>query len=61
MLANPLKSWCLGRELNPHSHLGPRDFKSLASTYSATQAGLIKSDFSRNIENCQEYSLDHNS
>jgi len=28
MLTNPLKSWCLGRELNPHSHLGPRDFKS---------------------------------
>jgi hypothetical protein len=38
MLANPLISWCPGRELNSYSHYGPRDFKSLASTYSATQA-----------------------
>ncbi len=30
--------WCLGPELNRHGGLPPRDFKSLASTNSATQA-----------------------
>jgi hypothetical protein len=30
--------WCLGRELNPHRDYALRDFKSLASTNSATQA-----------------------
>jgi len=32
------KDWCGGRESNPHSPCGPRDFKSLASTSSATPA-----------------------
>ena len=30
--------WCLGRESNPHGDKAPRDFKSLMSTYSITQA-----------------------
>jgi hypothetical protein len=30
--------WCLGPELNRHGGGPPRDFKSLASTNSATQA-----------------------
>ena len=30
--------WCLGRESNSYRDLAPRDFKSLASTNSATQA-----------------------
>ena len=30
--------WCLGPESNRHRDKAPRDFKSLASTYSATQA-----------------------
>ncbi len=38
MTSNEVRYWCLGRDLNPHSHEGPRDFKSLASTRSATQA-----------------------
>ena len=38
--ANPLFSWCLGPELNRHGGGPPRDFKSLASTNSATQASL---------------------
>ncbi len=33
-----LISWCLGPELNRHGGGPPRDFKSLASTNSATQA-----------------------
>jgi hypothetical protein len=36
--ANPLFTWCLGPELNRHGGGPPRDFKSLASTNSATQA-----------------------
>jgi len=32
------KEWCGGRESNPHSLCRPRDFKSLASTCSATPA-----------------------
>ena len=32
------KEWCGGRESNPHVPLGTRDFKSLASTSSATPA-----------------------
>ena len=39
--ANPLISWCLGPDLNRHGGLPPRDFKSLASTNSATQAVLL--------------------
>jgi hypothetical protein len=48
--------WCGGRESNPHSPYGPRDFKSLASTSSATPASGKKR--SRNFnsfygsENC---------
>ena len=34
----PLDFWCLGPELNRHGGGPPRDFKSLASTNSATQA-----------------------
>ena len=38
-IAGSLKrGWCGGRESNPHSPCGPRDFKSLASTSSATPA-----------------------
>ena len=42
-LANPLIFWCLGPDLNRHGGGPPRDFKSLASTNSATQALLLKS------------------
>jgi len=35
------KEWCGGRESNPHSPCGPRDFKSLASTSSATPARRV--------------------
>ena len=40
-MANPLIDWCLGPELNRHGGGPPRDFKSLASTNSATQAFLV--------------------
>ena len=33
--------WCLGPELNRHGSHPPRDFKSLASTNSATQAIFV--------------------
>jgi hypothetical protein len=36
--ATPTKDWCGGRESNPHVPYGTRDFKSLASTSSATPA-----------------------
>jgi len=36
------KEWCGGRESNPHSPCGPRDFKSLASTSSATPARWVR-------------------
>gem|GEM_PF-6512695 len=35
--------WCLGPDLNRHGGGPPRDFKSLASTNSATQAFLVRS------------------
>jgi len=35
---SPTNEWCGGRESNPHGPCGPRDFKSLASTSSATPA-----------------------
>ena len=38
------KNWCGGRESNPHFPEGKRDFKSLASTSSATPARLIIND-----------------
>ena len=31
--------WYLGRDLNPHGHYCPRDFKSRVSTNSTTKAG----------------------
>ena len=34
--------WCLGRESNSYRDLAPRDFKSLASTNSATQAQVFR-------------------
>ena len=37
-LSTPFILWCLGPELNRHGGEPPRDFKSLASTNSATQA-----------------------
>jgi hypothetical protein len=40
-LANPLIIWCLGPDLNRHGVEAPRDFKSLASTSSATQASQL--------------------
>ena len=40
-MANPWCDWCLGPELNRHGGGPPRDFKSLASTNSATQAFLV--------------------
>ena len=38
VLVTPTKEWCGGRESNPHVPCGTRDFKSLASTSSATPA-----------------------
>ena len=34
------KWWCPERDLNSHDRFGSRDFKSLASTNSATRAGI---------------------
>jgi len=38
ILVTPTNNWCGGRESNPHVPCGTRDFKSLASTSSATPA-----------------------
>ena len=40
ILLNPFYEWCPGRDLNSYRDLAPRDFKSLASTSSATQARI---------------------
>ena len=42
ILPTPFYLWCLGPELNRHGGGPPRDFKSLASTNSATQALLSR-------------------
>ena len=41
MPLTPWIIWCLGPDLNRHGSHPPRDFKSLASTNSATQASLL--------------------
>ena len=35
--------WCLRRESNPYTHCCIQDFKSCASTYSATKASIVPS------------------
>ena len=40
-----LQNWCLRSDLNRHELLSPQDFKSCASTYSATQAFTLSSDY----------------
>ena len=47
----PRNNWCLGRESNSYRDLAPRDFKSLASTYSATQA--VSSTSIHRVKPCQ--------
>ena len=41
MIRKCLKLWCPGPESNRYGRYRPRDFKSLASTYSATQAKCL--------------------
>ena len=36
-------NWCPGRDLNPHSPCGEKDFKSFASADFATRAGRLSS------------------
>ena len=40
LLVSP--KWCPGRDLNPHSPCGEKDFKSFASADFATRAGEIR-------------------
>ena len=45
MLANPLILLVPGAGIEPAQPLRPRDFKSLASTYSATRAYVVLPEF----------------
>jgi hypothetical protein len=42
-----LNSWCPGRDLNPHSPCGEKDFKSFASADFATRAALENDHYAR--------------
>src|SRR3989442_894672 len=42
LLRAPADVWCRGRGSNPHAPFGTRDFKSRASSNSATPALLVK-------------------
>ena len=37
--------WCPGRDLNPHSPCGEKDFKSFASASFATRARLLSTTY----------------